>query len=104
MTVVIPANVETPETLSWLVNSVGPVTVVIPANVDKPETLNCLVNSVGPVTVVIPANVETPETFSCCAVKLVTVVTPRVLTPVTTRLFVLTSVVAAIPVNREPSP
>ena len=32
--------VTTPETLSCLANSVVPVTVVIPANVEKPDTLN----------------------------------------------------------------
>jgi hypothetical protein len=64
VTVVIPANVETPETLNCLVNNVSPVTVVIPANVETPETLNCLVNNVSPVTVVIPANVESPSTFN----------------------------------------
>ena len=45
-------------------NNVSPVTVVIPANVETPETLNCLVNNVSPVTVVIPANVESPSTFN----------------------------------------
>ena len=32
--------VTTPETLSCLANSVDPVTVVIPAKVEKPETLS----------------------------------------------------------------
>jgi len=33
-----PTKVETPETFSCLANKVLPVTVVIPANVDSPET------------------------------------------------------------------
>ena len=33
-------NVETPDTLNCLVNNVAPVTVVMPANVDSPVTFN----------------------------------------------------------------
>ena len=40
-----------------------PPTDTFEVKVETPETLSCLVNNVGPVTVVIPANVETPETL-----------------------------------------
>ena len=78
-----------------MLDAITPVAVIIPAlivtavptksvvNVETPETFSCLANNVGPVTVVIPEKVETPET---------------------TRLFVLTSVVAAIPVKLAPDP
>ena len=46
-----------PETLNCLANSVGPVTVVIPAKVETPETLNWFVNVV-PVTVIPAPRVE----------------------------------------------
>ena len=38
-------------------------------------------------------NVETPVTFNCCDVRFVVLVTPKVETPETTRVLVLTSAV-----------
>ena len=43
--------------------SKSPLASMAPVNVEIPETLSCLVNSVDPVTVVMPAKVESPTTL-----------------------------------------